>query len=100
MTPDGRTDISLGIQYRVFRSAKHAPRDRTLSDNSAPRSVTQWSTPLRGVEQKMPEIQLFNDINELPELKEFDNDDKDQEKLIVFDDFINLKKPERRLMSI
>ena len=48
---DGRTDISLGIQYRVLRSAKHAPRDRTLSDNSAPRSVTQWSTPLRGVEK-------------------------------------------------
>jgi hypothetical protein len=45
------------------------------------------------LKQKMPEIQLFNDINELPELKEFDNDDKDQEKLIVFDDFINLKKP-------
>jgi len=47
----------------------------------------------------MPEIQLFNDINELPELKEFDNDDKDQEKLIVFDDFINLKKPEMKKIN-
>ena len=46
------------------------------------------------LKQKMPEIKLMNDIAELPELKEFDNDDKDQEKLIVFDDFINLKKPE------
>ena len=51
------------------------------------------------LKQKMPEIQLFNDINELPELKEFDNDDKDQEKLIVFDDFINLKKPEMKKIN-
>ena len=49
------------------------------------------------LKQKMPEIQLFDDINELQELKEFDNDDKDQEKLIVFDDFINLKKPEMKI---
>ena len=46
------------------------------------------------LKQKMPEIQLFNDINELPELS-----DKDQEKLIVFDDFINLKKPEMKKIN-
>ena len=51
------------------------------------------------LKQKMPEIQLYNDINELPELKEFDDDDKDQEKLIIFDDFINLKKPEMKKIN-
>ena len=51
------------------------------------------------LKQKMPEIKLMNDIAELPELKEFDNDDKDQEKLIVFDDFINLKKPELKKIN-
>ena len=48
------------------------------------------------LKQKMPDIQLYNNIAELPELKEFDDDDKDQEKLIIFDDFINLKKPEMK----
>ena len=51
------------------------------------------------LKKKMPEINLMNDIAELPELKEFDNDDKDQEKLIVFDDFINLKKPELKKIN-
>ncbi len=51
------------------------------------------------LKHKMKEIHLFNDINELHELKEFDNDDKDQEKLIVFDDFINLKKAEMKLIK-
>ena len=51
------------------------------------------------LKQKMPEIQLYNDINELPELKEFDDDDKDKEKLIIFDDFINLKKPEMKKIN-
>jgi len=51
------------------------------------------------LKQKMPDIQLYNDIAQLPELKEFDDDDKDQEKLIVFDDFINLKKPEMKKIN-
>ena len=44
--------------------------------------------------QKIPEIKLYNDINAFPPLSEFDNEDKDQEKLVVFDDFINLKPKE------
>ncbi len=39
-------------------------------------------------------MEIYTDINELPPLSEFDDEDKHQEKLIVFDDFINLKKNE------
>ena len=51
------------------------------------------------LKQKMPDIELYNDTTELPELKEFDDDNKDQEKLIIFDDFINLKKPEMKKIN-
>ena len=44
------------------------------------------------LQTKMPDVKLFNDINELPPLTDYDNDEKDQEKLIIFDDFINLPK--------
>ena len=37
---------------------------------------------------------LTYDINELPSLDNYDDDEKGNEKLIVFDDFINLKKKE------
>jgi len=51
------------------------------------------------LKQKIPEIQLISDINELPELKEFDDGNKDQERLIVFDDFINLKSKEMKKIN-
>jgi hypothetical protein len=35
----------------------------------------------------------------LPELSSFDNENKDQEKLIVFDDFINLKAPQMKKIN-
>ena len=41
------------------------------------------------LKQKCPEIELIHDIAELPPLSEFE-DDKDQEKLLIVDDFINL----------
>ena len=34
---------------------------------------------------------LYNDIDEVPELIEYDNDEKNHPKLIVFDDFINIE---------
>jgi hypothetical protein len=37
-------------------------------------------------------IELINDIDEVPDLEEFDDKNKDKPKLIVFDDFINLPK--------
>lgn len=45
------------------------------------------------LKEKIPEIKFFNDINEVPELSSFEEDAKN-EKLIVFDDFINLKANE------
>ena len=41
---------------------------------------------------KIPELKLYNDINELPELSTFDNDEKDLEKLFIADDIINMNK--------
>ena len=44
------------------------------------------------LKKKMPEIKFFNEIEEVPELSE--TDEMKSEKLIVFDDFINLKPKE------
>jgi hypothetical protein len=45
-------------------------------------------------------MKVITDITELPELKTFE-DDRKHEKLIIFDDFINLKPKEmKRLMNI
>jgi len=42
------------------------------------------------IRQKIPDAEFYEDINELPALN--DDDDTEHEKLIVFDDFINMKK--------
>ena len=44
------------------------------------------------LKQKIPELEIYTDINEVPSLMEFDDQEKDKEKLIIFDDFINLTK--------
>ena len=41
------------------------------------------------LKEKIPELQTFSDIEELPDLKSFENDKK-EEKLLIVDDFINL----------
>jgi len=51
------------------------------------------------LKQMMPEIQLYNDINEFPPLSEFDNENKDQEKLIILDDFINLPTKDMKKLN-
>ena len=43
------------------------------------------------LKQKMPDIELINSIEELPPLSEFE-EDKEHEKLLVVDDFINMNK--------
>ena len=43
------------------------------------------------LQEKIPETDLINDINELPSLSEFD-EDKEEEKLLIVDDFINMNK--------
>ena len=42
------------------------------------------------IREKIPDAEFYEDINELPALN--DDDDTEHEKLIVFDDFINMKK--------
>lgn len=44
------------------------------------------------LQNKIPEMETYNDINDLPSLNNFDNEDKDKEKLIIFDDFTDLNK--------
>jgi hypothetical protein len=44
------------------------------------------------IKKKLPEVQFYNEIEEVPELTE--TEDMKSEKLIVFDDFINLKPKE------
>jgi len=47
------------------------------------------------LKQQMPEVQLIDNIEDLPELKSFDSD-KDLEKLLIVDDFINLPKKDMK----
>lgn len=44
--------------------------------------------------EKIEDLELYNNIEDVPELNSFDDEDKDKEKLFVIDDFINLKKKE------
>jgi hypothetical protein len=41
-------------------------------------------------------IELISDIEEVPDLEEFDDEHKDKPKLIVFDDFLNLQKKDMK----
>ena len=50
------------------------------------------------LKERIPETKLFNNIAEFPELQEFE-DDKMNEKLIVFDDFINLNTKEMKKIN-
>ena len=47
------------------------------------------------LKERIPETNLFNNIAEFPELQTFE-DDKDHEKLAIFDDFINLNTKEMK----
>ena len=48
------------------------------------------------LQDKVDGVELINNIEDLPELSEFDDENKDKEKLIVFDDFINLSNKEMK----
>jgi hypothetical protein len=48
------------------------------------------------LKQKIPSVELINNIEDVPEVQEFDDKHKDKQKLIVFDDFINLSKKEMK----
>ena len=50
---------------------------------------------LKQLKEDIPEVQIYTDINDVPDLKTFSADAK-KEKLIVFDDFITLKKKDMK----
>lgn len=50
------------------------------------------------LKQEMPDVQLIDNIEDLPELKSFDSD-KDLEKLLIVDDFINLPKKDMKKIN-
>ena len=49
---------------------------------------------LKFLDDKIDGVEFYDKIEDVPDLKEFDNDDKECEKLIVFDDFVDLNKKE------
>lgn len=44
------------------------------------------------LKKHIPEIEEYDDISNLPSLKDYDNDEKHLQKLIIFDDFTDLSK--------
>lgn len=53
--------------------------------------------PLFNLMKKMlPEMEVYTDVNQLPELASYPDEENDEEKLIIFDDFINLKPKEMK----
>lgn len=53
---------------------------------------------LKLLKEKIPEVIITNNIEDIPELVEFE-DDKTDEKLIVFDDFITLNNKEMKKLE-
>jgi GTPase SAR1 family protein len=51
------------------------------------------------LKNKIPEVELINDINEVPPVQSFDDEDKKISKLIVFDDFICLPKKQMKILE-
>jgi len=52
------------------------------------------------LKEKMPEVEFYDDIEEFPSLSEkFDNENKDLEHLVIFDDFISLKPKEMKKIN-
>ena len=52
---------------------------------------TTDETLYRTIKEKNDDVELIDNIDDVPDLDEFDDKNKDKPKLIVFDDFINLK---------
>jgi len=50
------------------------------------------------LKQKIPEMKVITDIAELPDVKSFE-DDRKHEKLIIFDDWINLKPKDMKKLN-
>lgn len=48
---------------------------------------------------KMPEVELINNIDEVPPVQDYDDKNKNKQKLIVFDDFVNLNKKQMAILN-
>ena len=59
-------------------------------------SFSTTDEPLYQMLNNTKNVELINDIDEVPELSEFDDKNKDKPKLIVFDDFINVEKKKQK----
>lgn len=59
-------------------------------------SFSTTDEPLYQMLNNTKNIELINDIDSVPELEEFDDNNKDKPKLIVFDDFINIEKKKQK----
>jgi len=51
------------------------------------------------LKQKNERVEFVNDVDEIPELNEFDDEEKNKPKLIVFDDFLILTKKEMKKIN-
>jgi len=54
---------------------------------------------LKFLDDKIDGVEFYDKIEDVPDLKEFDDDDKESEKLIVFDDFVDLNKKEMKKIN-
>jgi len=55
-------------------------------------SFSTTDEPIYNMLEDTGKIELINDIDEVPDLEEFDDKNKDKPKLIVFDVFLNVEK--------
>jgi hypothetical protein len=71
-----------------------------IEKSSGEFSICSFSTPdeplYNFLQQKIPEVQLINNIDEVPEVQSYDDNAKKISKLKVFDDFVNLSKKEMK----
>ena len=62
-------------------------------------SFSTTDEPLYNMLEETGKIELINDIDDVPDLVEFDDEHKNKPKLIVFDDFINLQKKDMKKIN-
>jgi hypothetical protein len=62
-------------------------------------SFSTTDEPLYNMLEDTGKIELRNDIEEVPDLEDFDHEHKNKPKLIVFDDFLNLQKKDMKKIN-
>jgi len=62
-------------------------------------SFSTTDEPLYNMLEETGKIELISDIDDVPDLEDFDDKHKDKPKLIVFDDFINLQKKDMKKIN-